>query len=222
MAGQSIERREVLRILAMVAGAAQFSGFSKRAFACGHVGNAAMQTKPASYQALFFGPLEYRLVERLADIIIPSDRTPGAREAGVAEFIDFMTANDPSAQYKFRAARGDVGSCAREGGPWMGGLPITQAVGSSVAEPVSSGTNGRGRRLVSGSGFQPSRRRALRTAVSLRPSRPAIHRLLLSLTLRRRMVRSRSGISAGRGERVGGRPCGLASALSPPACRHCW
>jgi gluconate 2-dehydrogenase gamma chain len=93
-------------------GAAQFSGFSKRAFACGHVGNAAMQIKPASYQALFFGPLEYRLVERLADIIIPSDRTPGAREAGVAEFIDFMVANHPSAQYKFRSGLGWVNAHA--------------------------------------------------------------------------------------------------------------
>ena len=127
-----------------------------------------------------------------------------------------------SAGARRRAARGDVGSCARQGGPWMDGLPITQAVGSSVSEPVSSGTNGRGRTLVSGSGFQPSRRRALRTAVSLRPSRPAIQRLLLSLALRRRMVRSRPGISADRGGRVGGRPCGLARALSPPACRLCW
>jgi hypothetical protein len=29
-------------------------------------------------------------VERLSELIIPSDGTPGAREAGVAEFIDFM------------------------------------------------------------------------------------------------------------------------------------
>lgn len=33
------------------------------------------------------------MIERLADIIIPSDETPGAKEAGVAEFIDFMVAN---------------------------------------------------------------------------------------------------------------------------------
>jgi hypothetical protein len=102
MAGQSIERREVLRILAMAAGAAQFSGFSKWALACGHIGNAATQIKPAAYQPLFFSPDEYALVERLTDLIIPSDKTPGAREAGVPEFIDFMVASDPSVQYKFR------------------------------------------------------------------------------------------------------------------------
>ncbi len=33
------------------------------------------------------------MVEQLAEIIIPEDDTPGARQAGVAEFIDFMVAN---------------------------------------------------------------------------------------------------------------------------------
>jgi hypothetical protein len=33
------------------------------------------------------------MVERLAEMIIPEDDTPGAKQAGVAEFIDFMLAN---------------------------------------------------------------------------------------------------------------------------------
>jgi hypothetical protein len=66
-------------------------------------------------------------------------------------------------------------------------------------------------RLGCGPGFQPRRRRILRTAVSPRPSRPAIHRLLLSLAFKRRMVRSRSEIFADRGERAGGRAGGRAS-----------
>src|SRR5262249_1114474 len=40
--------------------------------------------------------------ERLADLIIPTDQTPGAREAGVAEFVDFMISRDRDQQYKFR------------------------------------------------------------------------------------------------------------------------
>ena len=102
MAGQGIERREVLRILATAAAAAQFPGFSKWAFACGHVGNAATQIKPAMYRPQFFSSAEYATVERLAEMIIPSDTTPGAKEAGVAEFIDFMVASDPEVQYAFR------------------------------------------------------------------------------------------------------------------------
>ena len=97
MAGQGIERREVLRILGTAAAAAQFLGFSKWAFACGHVGNAALQIKPAIYRPQFFSPAEYATVERLVEIIIP-----GAKEAGVAEFIDFMVSNDSEVQYNFR------------------------------------------------------------------------------------------------------------------------
>jgi gluconate 2-dehydrogenase gamma chain len=102
MAGQGIQRREILRILGTAAAAAQFPGFSKWAFACGHVGNAALQIKPAEYKPQFFTAAEYGLVQRLAEMIIPSDETPGAKEAGVAEFIDFMVFSDPDLQYDFR------------------------------------------------------------------------------------------------------------------------
>src|SRR5271165_985006 len=102
MAGQGVQRREVLRILGTAAVAAQFPGFSKWGFACGHIGNAALQIKPAAYGPQFFTAAEYAMVERLAEIIIPSDSTPGAKEAGVSEFIDFMVASNPEAQYPFR------------------------------------------------------------------------------------------------------------------------
>jgi len=42
------------------------------------------------------------MVDRLTEIIIPSDATPGAKEAGVAEFIDFIVSSDPDVQYGFR------------------------------------------------------------------------------------------------------------------------
>jgi gluconate 2-dehydrogenase gamma chain len=102
MAGQGIQRRQILRILGAAAAAAQFPGFSKWGFACGHVGNAALRIKPASYTPQFFTAAQYAAVERLTEIIIPTDTTPGAKEAGVAEFIDFMVASDPDAQYGFR------------------------------------------------------------------------------------------------------------------------
>lgn len=102
MAGQGVQRREVLRILGTAAAAAHFPGFSKWGFACGHIGNAALQIKPAQYTPQFFSGAEYTLVERLTELIIPSDATPGAKEAGVAEFIDFMVSSDSEAQYPFR------------------------------------------------------------------------------------------------------------------------
>ncbi len=46
-----------------------------------------------AYKPLFFSDSQYRLIEHLADMILPTDDSPGAKEAGVAEFIDFMVAN---------------------------------------------------------------------------------------------------------------------------------
>ena len=103
MAGQSIERREILRILTMAAGVATFPGFSKWTFACSHVGTPLAQIKPAVYRPVFFSAPEYALVERLADLIIPSDDTPGAHYAGVSEFVDLMVSRDPELQRDFRA-----------------------------------------------------------------------------------------------------------------------
>jgi hypothetical protein len=104
MAGQGIDRREVLRIMALAAAASKFPGFSRWVFAHDHARAASQQTAPPAeaYPPQFFNPHEYATVERLAELIIPSDGSPGAREAGVAEFIDFMTLSDPKIQFRFR------------------------------------------------------------------------------------------------------------------------
>jgi gluconate 2-dehydrogenase gamma chain len=101
MAGQSLQRREILRILATAAGVASFPGFSKWSFACGHA-KSLRQIRPARYEPLFFSAAEYALVERLTEIIIPTDETPGAYEAGVSEFIDLMASRDTELQSRLR------------------------------------------------------------------------------------------------------------------------
>jgi len=112
MAGQSIERRDVLRILTLAAAASQFPGFKDWAFAHDHSSDEPhlhaihqKQAAPAraeTYKPQFFTPEEYLLVAHLTELIIPTDDTPGAREAGVSEFIDFMAASDPQLQPPFR------------------------------------------------------------------------------------------------------------------------
>ena len=102
MAGQGVERREILRVMALAAAASRFPGFHRWVFACEHVGAAAGQGKPGAYTPQFFTPKEYATVERLTDLIVPSDGSPGAREAGVSEFVDFMVFSDPGIQYRFR------------------------------------------------------------------------------------------------------------------------
>ncbi len=95
MGGQGIERRDALRFIGIASVAASFPGFCQWTFACSHVAPemALSQTPPRVYQPLFFSTQQFQLIERLAEMIIPADDTPGAREAGVAEFIDFMVAN---------------------------------------------------------------------------------------------------------------------------------
>ncbi len=128
MAGQNVERREILRMLALAAAAASFPGFSKWSFACGGIGPQRAQNKPAVYQPVFFTAAEYALVERLAAIIIPTDETPGADQAGVAEFIDVMTARDRDLQRQFRAGFAwlNAHSRQRQGKPFLALSPQGQ------------------------------------------------------------------------------------------------
>jgi gluconate 2-dehydrogenase gamma chain len=95
MGGQGVERRDILRYIGIASVASAFPGFSKWAFACADEHGATPLPEAAAlpYQPLFFTPAHYRLVEQLAEMIIPEDETPGAKTAGVAEFIDFMVAN---------------------------------------------------------------------------------------------------------------------------------
>lgn len=135
MAGQGIQRRAMLKILGTAAAVAQFPGFSKWGFACGHIGNAALQIKPAVYRPVFFSEVEYPAIERLADIIIPSDRTPGAKEAGVAEFIDFMVGSDPKMQYAFRTGLAWLDAHAEQG-TGKKFMDLTSAQQTSLLEPL--------------------------------------------------------------------------------------
>ena len=101
MAGQGMERREILRFIGIASVAGAFPGFSRWTFACGqsgHVHESGMVATsaliaPAEYKLLFFSAEQFRMVETLAEMIIPADDSPGAKEAGVAEFVDFMVAN---------------------------------------------------------------------------------------------------------------------------------
>jgi hypothetical protein len=95
LGGQSIERREILRYIGIAAVAGSFPGFHRWAFACpmDHPRIAKPQARPQGYKPLFFSTQQFQMVERLTEMIIPEDDTPGAKQAGVAEFIDFMVAN---------------------------------------------------------------------------------------------------------------------------------
>lgn len=101
-------------MLGKVAALSQFPGFSR--WACGLPGaheSSTEATRPP-YQPLFFSSSEYQSVDTLAEHIIPRDTSPGAHDAGVAEFIDFMVAHDSSLQYPFRTGLAWLDAFARE------------------------------------------------------------------------------------------------------------
>lgn len=103
MANQSPDRREILETIALAAAAACFPGFARWECAPQHGGHdAGAAARPQAYQPQFFTPAEFATIDQLSELIIPKDESPGAREAGVAEFIDFMVANDPELQWPFR------------------------------------------------------------------------------------------------------------------------
>ena len=102
MGEQAVERREVMQLLAAASAAGTFPGFERWAFGFAHSHGGAAQGTRGAYQPRFFSAEEFALVERLAELIIPSDGAPGAREAGAAEFVDFMVAHDRGVQARFR------------------------------------------------------------------------------------------------------------------------
>ena len=135
MAGQSLQRREILRILATAASVAAFPGFSKWSFACGHA-KPLLQIRPARYQPLSFSGADYALVERLSEIIIPSDETPGALEAGVSEFIDLMASRDADLQIRLRTGL----TCLNARSKAQHGKPFTQLAAeeqTAVLDPLA-------------------------------------------------------------------------------------
>jgi gluconate 2-dehydrogenase subunit 3-like protein len=99
---QLIDRRKTLKYFGLLASTAAGRGFLESWLPAAHAatshGMADMhhhappeEPRPSTpYAPQFFKPDEYRTVEALTEIIIPTDDQPGAKEAEVARFIDFL------------------------------------------------------------------------------------------------------------------------------------
>ena len=114
MANQSPNRRDTLLLLARIAGIGAFPGFSKWVAAAKDGRSKSSEAEPAAYKPMFFSAHEYNTVDIVTEHIIPADGTPGANQAGVAEFIDFMVAHSPDLQYQFRTGLAWLDVFARE------------------------------------------------------------------------------------------------------------
>jgi gluconate 2-dehydrogenase gamma chain len=77
----------------------------------------AIAQPAASKSPLFFTPVEFRMVDELAEIVIPADdHSPGARAANVATYLDksFGDAFDNEPRQQFRAGLKVVDKLSQE------------------------------------------------------------------------------------------------------------
>ena len=72
----------------------------------------------SAYHPRFFEPDEFKTVEILTELIIPSDDTPGAREAQVARYIDFVVFSaaefKPTLQVEWKQGLASLDRLSRE------------------------------------------------------------------------------------------------------------
>ena len=100
-----MNRRELLQLLGAAPLAAGFTWTDAEAAQASSQAQAARKGTPSksTYKPKFFTAREYTMVGVLADMIIPKDdRSGGATDAGVPEFMDFMMGDQPARQTAMR------------------------------------------------------------------------------------------------------------------------
>jgi hypothetical protein len=101
-----LNRRDLIKLLSSAPVAAGFAFTEAEAQEAHHLAQAARQTAQktgAAFKPKFFTPHEYETVRVLSDLIIPKDeRSGGAIEAGVPEFMDFIMIDQEDRQVAMR------------------------------------------------------------------------------------------------------------------------
>ena len=102
----NMNRRAALKILSAAPVAASFALTDAEAQEAHHLAEAARQAAQktgVAFAPKFFTAAEYQTVRVLSDLIIPADdRSGGAIEAGVPEFMDFTMLDQPTRQVAMR------------------------------------------------------------------------------------------------------------------------
>jgi hypothetical protein len=108
-------RRETLKILGAIGATCAFP-FSADELYGQHVHDKDAKPGPrtAAYQPTFFGTVEYALISRVADLIIPPTETAGAVAAGVPEYVDRVVSLNPEHQGPMRAGLEWIDDRSRE------------------------------------------------------------------------------------------------------------
>src|SRR5947209_868701 len=112
-------RRDLIEIAtraAVLPGAAEFFSAWLRA-ADDHQHSSAPPEPPLlrNYKPKFFGPEDFEALQSFTEILIPTDDTPGAREARCAHYIDFVLQSSDQVP-QTQKAWGDAMAALKEAG----------------------------------------------------------------------------------------------------------
>ena len=104
----------------------------------------AIRRNTEARRLIFFDPEAHRLIDALAEAIIPSDEhSPGARQAGVGYYIDLVAGNSAAAeqeQWRTEMAALEGAATSELGKAFLDATPAEQAaflnrLANSAAEP---------------------------------------------------------------------------------------
>ncbi len=131
-----MQRREVLGTLGAAVALTGLAPETLRAL--GRPGARRVPQQP------FFTPDQRETIATIAELIIPATDTPGAREAGVAAFVETIVAEwmSPEERARFLAGLADSDDRART----LAGAPFVQA-GAAVQAAILAGMETEGRVL---------------------------------------------------------------------------
>src|SRR5438105_15924551 len=116
-----------LRAAALPGAAEFFSTWLKAADEHTHPSGSSAPPEPPllrDYKPKFFGPEDFEALQAFTEILIPTDDTPGAREAHCAHYIDFIL--QAAAEYAPQMQK-----------QWRDAMSALKAAGFHAAEPNS-------------------------------------------------------------------------------------
>jgi hypothetical protein len=97
-----------VRVAATPAGVEFFAAWKLAAQGHDHINAPPDPPILRDYKPQFFSPEDFQALQSFTEILIPTDDTPGAREAHCAHYIDFllhaMTGHEPETQKQWRNA----------------------------------------------------------------------------------------------------------------------
>jgi hypothetical protein len=115
------DRREALKIIGAISATCTFPFPADELYAqhADHPGAGQAAALPS--KASFFGERDFKTVTRLADLIIPATKTPGAVAAGVPFYIDMVVGRNEEAKKLYRDGLAwlDASSRKKHGKPFV-------------------------------------------------------------------------------------------------------